>query len=85
MVPRQRFNELKPKSGRRAWNSLEFTKKKIFREIARVARGNCVGKSATLRIRRRHEVCIPSLRAKRSNPFLGIGIDGLLRRKCSSQ
>jgi hypothetical protein len=47
MVPRQPFNELKPKSGQCAWNSLEFTKKKILREMPRDARRNCVRKPAT--------------------------------------
>jgi hypothetical protein len=49
MVPRQRFNELKPNSGCGTRNSPEFTKKKIFREGVRNARGNCVRKSATLK------------------------------------
>jgi hypothetical protein len=49
MVPRQRFNELKPKSGRSAWNSPEFAKKKILRELPRDAEGNCVRDPATLK------------------------------------
>src|SRR6478672_1309945 len=48
MVPRQRFNELKPNSGWGRGNSPEFTKKKIFREMRRDARGNCVRKPAAL-------------------------------------
>jgi hypothetical protein len=39
MVPRQAFNELKPNSGWNERNSLDFTEKKIFREISMMREG----------------------------------------------
>jgi hypothetical protein len=70
MVPRQRFNELKPNSGWNRRNSLDFTEKKILREMARDARGNCGRKPAVCEKRlwqRRIPFVVEQMREKFAN------------------